>query len=71
MNGETTVQIIAKMKFYVANRNDPMRTFLDRDEVTKGVAVVDFSEGPGKGTYSAAVVQDNSGGFTVRYESAT
>lgn len=47
-----------------------MRIFFDQDNVTKGAAA-GFTEGPGKGTYGAAVVQDNAGGFTVRYESAT
>lgn len=53
------------MKFYVANRNNAMWTFLDKDEVTKWAAVVDFNEHPGKGTYNAVVVQDNRGGLLL------
>lgn len=30
------------MKFYVANHNDPMRTFLDKDAVIKGARAVDL-----------------------------
>ena len=63
--GENTVQIIGKMKFYVAHRNDAMWTFVGKDEVTKWAAVVDFSGRPGKGTYSAVVVQDNRGGLLL------
>jgi hypothetical protein len=61
------VKITPKMKFLVSESQQVAGEIVYYDNISRGGATIDFSDGEGSGKFFARVVHGQDGRFTVTY----
>jgi hypothetical protein len=62
---ETNIQPV--VKFYVKKYDSKVGTIINYQSFSVEAGVIDFTEGPGQGHYTASVTHKPDGGWDVKY----